>query len=85
MGSLELDALVDEQGRLVLDTPLPLPPGRVRVTVDVLRGEDADDDAAFRGLASAVWADSLADPSEDIYTDADGVSIDPATGETARR
>lgn len=85
MNSLELDAHVDEQGRLVLDRPLPLPPGKVRVTVSSSHGDDADDDNAFRLLASAVWAGSLADPAEDVYTEADGAPIDPVTGEAARQ
>lgn len=84
MHSFELDAHVDEQGRLVLDAPLSLPPGRVRVTVNASPGDAHDDDVAFRGLTSALWTNSLADPAEDVYTDADGVPIDPVTGEPAR-
>jgi hypothetical protein len=85
MKSLELDALVDEQGRLLLDAPIPLPPGRVRITVDVSEPDDEPGDAAFRALAAGVWAESLADPGEDLYTIADGVPIDPVTGEAAHR
>ena len=80
MTTLEFDATVNEQGRLVLDTPVPLPPGKVRVVVDV---PDDGDDADFRSMVSQVWAESLADPSEDVYTLADGVPIDPDTGEAS--
>lgn len=67
----------------MLDTPLPFPPGRVRVTVHAPRRDD--DDAAFRTLGSAVWAQSVADPAEDVYTESDGVPINPVTGEPARQ
>lgn len=84
MRTLKLDAILDEYGRLILAAPIPLPPGKVRITVDAPADDDADDDD-FRSLASAVWGNCLATRAEDVYTVADGVSIEPATGEVARR
>lgn len=85
MTSLVLEAVIDEHGRLVLDDPIPLPPGKVRVTVDKSDGEDVNDDGDYRSLVSDMWAESLADPAEDIYTEADGVPINSVSGESDRR
>jgi hypothetical protein len=82
MSSLEVHGIIDEAGRLLLDEPLPLPPGKVRVQLDVIGAATAlDDEADYRALVDYTWAESLNDPREDIYTENDGKPIDPMTGE----
>ena len=82
MATLDLEGTIDSTGRLIVDTPLPLQPGRVRVRVDLDDAATPDDEETlFRALVTHSWADSLSDPREDLYTLADGVPIDPITGE----
>ena len=76
---LELEGVVDADGRLTLDIPIPLDPGRVRVTVDT--AEVDDEEEVWRAFLAHAWRDVGNDPAEDIYTLADGKPIDPKTGE----
>jgi len=82
MKTFDLEGTIDPSGRLIVETPLPLRPGRVRVRVDVDEEDAAEgEEEIFRAMVAHSWADSLNDPREDLYTLADGVPIDPATGE----
>jgi hypothetical protein len=68
MKSIELIGRVDEQHRLCLEVPAQVPPGPVKVTLEVVE-EEADDWAA---AVSQRWAADWSDPREDIYTLEDG-------------
>lgn len=64
MKSIELIGHVDAQHRLTLEVPAQVPPGPVKVTLEVAE-EEADDWAA---AVSQRWAADWSDPREDIYT-----------------
>lgn len=83
MNAIELEGQIDDAGRLVLDTPLPLPAGRVHVRVEAFETEE-DDEAVYRAMVNHSWRESLENPAEDIYTIEDGWPIDPETGEIIR-
>jgi hypothetical protein len=66
----------------LLDTPVPLKPGRVRVRLDPAEQSDEEEDV-FRAMVEHSWRESLDDPAEDVYSMSDGWPIDPTTGEVA--
>lgn len=70
MKTIELIGHVDEHHRLCVEVPASVPPGPVKVIVEV---EEIDDDSSAwaRGIAQA-WAADWSDPREDIYTLEDG-------------
>jgi hypothetical protein len=64
MKLIELIGHVDEQHRLCVDLPTQVPPGPVKVMLEVVE-EEADDWAA---AVSQVWAADWSDPRDDIYS-----------------
>jgi hypothetical protein len=77
MDSISIQGHVDEQHRLSATVPGSIPPGPVTVWIAANTQEDGAGAAWMAGV-SAQWADELDDPCQDIYTLADGESIDPA-------
>jgi hypothetical protein len=72
MKRIELTGNVDEQHCLHVDVPAHVPPGPVKVTVELPdTGEDGDHGDWERSVAR-VWAADWSDPAEDIYTLEDG-------------
>lgn len=80
MRTIETTGILDDQGNLQLDTPLPKgKPGRVRVIMLLAEENDADEE-----LTEETWVHAIAtnpsfaflnDPEEDIYTLADGQPV----------
>jgi hypothetical protein len=64
MKTIELMGHVDEQHQLCLEVPAQVPPGLVKVALEVVE-EEVDDWAA---AVSQRWAADWSDPREDIYT-----------------
>ncbi|MBV9791013.1 MAG: hypothetical protein JOZ51_22655 [Chloroflexi bacterium] len=73
MTAIELTGIVDEQQHLQLDSILPINgPKRVRVIVLYSEEDEADESAWLRSAAHNPAFDDLDDPTEDIYSLADG-------------
>lgn len=80
MRTIETTGILDDQGNLQLDTPLPKgKPGRVRVIMLLAEENDADEE-----LTEETWVNAIAtnpsfaflnDSEEDIYTLADGQPV----------
>lgn len=69
MRTIELVGQVDEQHQLHIEVPPDIPPGPVKVLVEV-EEEDATD---WGRAVLQRWAEESDDPREDIYTLDDGV------------
>ena len=71
--AIEVGGVIDEQQRLHLDEPLPLTgPSRVRVIILLPEPADIPEGEWLRAASGSPAFDFLADPAEDLYTDADG-------------
>ena len=77
MDSFSIQGHVDDQHRLSAVVPGSIPPGPVTVWIAANTQED-DAGAAWMTGISHQWADELNDPRENIYTLADGESVDSA-------
>jgi hypothetical protein len=51
-------------------------------SLDPAETNDSEEEI-FRAIVALSWADSLKDPRQDLYTLADGVPINPVTGDIA--
>jgi hypothetical protein len=69
MKPIELIGRVDEQHRLHVEVPADIRPGPVKVFLEAVTEETADD---WRALINHSWAADWSDPREDIYTLQDG-------------
>ena len=76
MKILELIGQVDEQHRLCVEVPSEVPPGPVRVLVELPAKEDKEDPGAWARAIAAAWAAEWSDPREDIYTPEDGEPVE---------
>lgn len=77
MDSILIQGHVDDQHRLSAMVPGSVPPGPVTVWIAANAQED-DAGAAWMTGVGAQWADELNDTRQDLYTLADGESVDPA-------
>ena len=73
MKTIKVIGHVDSDHRLVAQVPPSVAPGPIEIDV-VLPDEDAEGEWV-RGIARE-WGAELSDPREDIYTLADGNSVD---------
>jgi hypothetical protein len=69
MKTIEVVGHVDAQHRLSAEVPPDIPPGPVKVHVQV----EEEDPAEWGRAVLARWAEESDDPREDIYTLEDGV------------
>jgi hypothetical protein len=74
MSIIKLSGNVDENRRLSAQVPASIRPGPVTVFVLPEIRED-DESRAWTEAIAQEWADELADPSQDIYTMADGEPV----------
>jgi hypothetical protein len=72
MKMIELIGHVDEQHRLSVDVPSSVPPGPVRVVLELPAEERDEDEGSWAGAVGQAWAAEWSDPREDIYTLEDG-------------
>jgi len=71
--AIETTGIIDTRHHLVLDEPLPVAgPTRVRVVILVPEEPDADEGEWLKAAAANPTFDFLRDPTEDVYTLADG-------------
>jgi hypothetical protein len=71
--ALEVAGEIDEQRRLHLDAPLPIPgPSRVRVIILVPEQTDLDEREWLGAAGKSSAFDFLKEPAEDIYSLQDG-------------
>ncbi len=75
MTAFETTGNVDAQHQLLLDEPLPIGPGRVRVIVMVPEFGEIAESPWTKAAASSPAFDLLKDSAEDIYTINDGKSF----------
>jgi hypothetical protein len=84
--AVEVTGTIDEHQRLHLDEPSPVPgPSRVRMIILIPEQPDADEVQWLRGEAKSPSFDFLKEPSEDIYTLADGKPFDVTTSKPTYR
>jgi hypothetical protein len=76
MDSIPIQGQIDDQHRLSAVVPGSIPPGPITVWIAPSIQED-DAGAQWMNGVAEQWADVLADPREDVYTLADGESVDP--------
>jgi hypothetical protein len=71
--AIEVEGIIDEQRQLHLSEPLPITgPSRVRVIILIPEPADISEGEWLSTAAANPAFDFLADPAEDLYTDADG-------------
>ena len=71
--AIETTGVVDKDRRLVLDEPLPVAgPSRVKVIILLPDDTDLDERLWLEAARTNPAFEFLTDPSEDIYTAADG-------------
>jgi hypothetical protein len=73
MQTIRVIGEVDDQHRLVASVPPSIPPGSIEVLL--LAPADGDDEVGqhWMQLIAREWHEELSDPSQDIYTLADGI------------
>ena len=76
MDSIRVHGHVDDQHRLLAEVPGSIPPGPVTVWIATSDQEDDAGQSWMTGIAHD-WADDLSDVRQDIYTIADGETVDP--------
>jgi hypothetical protein len=80
MNAIEMAGTVDEHRRLHLDDSLPVAgPARVKVIVLYPAHTDQDETGWLHAAARNTAFSYLSDPTEDVYTLADGKPIDDET------
>ena len=72
MKTIELTGNVDEQHRLHVEVPANVPPGPVKVIVQLPDHEEDGDHGDWERGVAQVWATDWSDPAENIYTLEDG-------------
>jgi hypothetical protein len=72
MKTIELVGQVDEQHRLSVEVPADVPPGPVKVIVELPDVEEDEDERSWSRAIAQSWANDWNDPREDIYTMDDG-------------
>jgi hypothetical protein len=72
MKTIELIGHVDEHHKLSIEVPTTVPPGPVRVIVELLTDKDDEQSASWAEAVAQRWADDWSDPRENIYTLDDG-------------
>lgn len=73
MKAIETTGTVDEENRIIPDTPLPISEkSRVRIIVLFLEKTDIDEKEWLQTASSNPAFDFLKEPEEDIYTLKDG-------------
>lgn len=72
MKNIELHGHVDEQHRLIVVVPTAVPPGPVKVVLELPAGIDDELSTAWAQAIAHAWAKDWDDPREDIYTLDDG-------------
>lgn len=70
--TFKLVGQVDEQHRLSVEVPAEVPPGLVKVILEVPSGEEEEASTAWAEAVARAWADDWSDPREDIYSLEDG-------------
>ena len=75
MNAVKVTGNVDENQQLSAQVPTIIPPGPVTVLIVPASQEDEAGNAWPAGVARE-WAGELSDPRQDIYTLADGESVD---------
>jgi hypothetical protein len=78
MRAIELVGQVDAQHRLTLDLPPDIPPGPVKVLVQVLPAATGTEEDDWQELINDSWAEDWSDPRDDIYTLDEGKANDDA-------
>ncbi len=76
MDSISIQGHVDDQHRLSAIVPGSVPPGPVTVWIATSAQEDDEGTEWMTGI-SQQWSADLNDARQDIYTLADGESVDP--------
>jgi hypothetical protein len=76
MGTIKLTGHVDEDHQLRAEVPESVSPGPVEVVVLLPSDSEDDTGAAWMAGIAHEWIAELSDPREDIYTLADGESVD---------
>ena len=85
MDSISIQGHVDDEHRLSAIVPGSVPPGPVTVWIGAAGPDDnnapEEDDAGAAWMAgvSEQWREELSDAREDLYTLADGESVDSAS------
>ncbi len=74
MKTIELIGRVHEHQRLTLEVPAGVPPGLVKVIVEVPSGED--EGATWAEGVARAWAADWNDPREDLYSPVDGTPVE---------
>ena len=83
--AFEVAGTIDDQQQLHLDAPLPIAgPSRVRVIVLVPEEADVEEKEWYRVAAANLAFGFLKEPSEDIYTLADGKMQTPVSNTSDR-
>ncbi|MFL5805921.1 MAG: hypothetical protein ACJ8CR_29815 [Roseiflexaceae bacterium] len=73
MKAIEITGTIDEERRLLLDTPLPISgPSRVRVIILFPEEQDITEQEWLYAASANPVFDFLKEPEEDIYSLADG-------------
>ena len=72
MKTIELIGQVDERHLLSVEVPADVPPGPVKVIVELPDVEEEEDSRSWSRAIAESWADDWSDPREDIYTVDDG-------------
>lgn len=76
MDSIRLEGQIDDNHRITADVPGSIPPGRVTVWITPAEaGEDSAGGDWANGIARE-WASELSDARQDIYTAADGDTLE---------
>jgi hypothetical protein len=71
--AVETTGTIDKEHNLVLDEPLPIDgPSKVRVIILLPEDTDLDEKLWLQAARSNPAFEFLTDPSEDVYTAADG-------------
>jgi hypothetical protein len=72
MKTIQVMGHVDEHHRLSADVPTSVPPGPVKVVLEVGVDEEAESSAQWAAAISQAWAADWDDPREDLYSLKDG-------------
>lgn len=67
---------IDEKHRLSVKLPVEVPPGPVKVIIQLLGDECEEDDRSWSRAIAQAWAADWNDPREDIYTLQAGEAVD---------
>lgn len=72
MKNIELIGVVDAEHRLTADVPPDVPPGPVRLLVEIPTPDDGESEEAWQQAIATLWAGQWSDPREDLYSLCEG-------------